>query len=186
VGLGKYTLRIWKTNFSSIPATPRWLMGMSTLFRAHQRLWSIAVAAANRTCICRDFAAESLARQVQAPSRQQFPPFGAKTINQSVYRGLNRWGWSSFCFSALMLLIFQMVYWNQLEGNNIVVSGSDLSGNPRSPTYNAKLGFSNGCYSFLILRFLKLTTVSRITNGHIPFAYFEKCSYGNFFEPIYG
>ena len=95
-----------------------------------------------------------------------------------------------------------MVYWNQLEGNNIVVSGSDLSGNPRFPTYNGKLGFSNGCYFFVILRFLKLTTVFRITNRHIPFswdgepdrnllsshtvAYFKKCSYDNFFEPIYG
>ena len=95
-----------------------------------------------------------------------------------------------------------MVYWNQLEGNNIVVSGSDLSGNPRFPTYNAKLGFLNGCYSFVILRFLKLTTVFRITNRHIPIsrnsepdrdlhsshtvAYFKKCSYDNFFEPIYG
>ncbi|KAF5377935.1 hypothetical protein D9615_006711 [Tricholomella constricta] len=38
----------------------------------------------------------------------------------------------------------QMVYWNQLEGNNIEVSGEDLSGEPRSPAYNAKLGFSNG------------------------------------------
>ncbi|KIJ93961.1 hypothetical protein K443DRAFT_134917 [Laccaria amethystina LaAM-08-1] len=45
----------------------------------------------------------------------------------------------------------QMVYWNQLEGNNIVVSGSDLSGNPRSPTYNAKLGFSNGSQTDIFL-----------------------------------
>jgi hypothetical protein len=42
----------------------------------------------------------------------------------------------------------QMVYWNQLERNNIVVSGSDLAGDPRSPTYNAKLGFMNGLASF--------------------------------------
>lgn len=45
----------------------------------------------------------------------------------------------------------QMVFWNQLEGNNIVVSGSDLSGNPRSPTYNAKLGFANGSQTDIFL-----------------------------------
>ncbi|KAG5646033.1 hypothetical protein DXG03_004635 [Asterophora parasitica] len=38
----------------------------------------------------------------------------------------------------------QMIYWNQLEGNNIEVSGTDLAGDPRSPAYNAKLGFANG------------------------------------------
>lgn len=38
----------------------------------------------------------------------------------------------------------QMVYWNQLEGNNVVVSGFDLSGNPKSPGYNMKMGFENG------------------------------------------
>jgi hypothetical protein len=37
-----------------------------------------------------------------------------------------------------------MVFWNQLEGNNIVVSGLDRSGRARAPTYNFKLGFSNG------------------------------------------
>ncbi|KAG6898397.1 hypothetical protein C0992_004108 [Termitomyces sp. T32_za158] len=38
----------------------------------------------------------------------------------------------------------QMIYWNQAEGNNIEVSGTDLAGDPRSPAYNAKLGFVNG------------------------------------------
>ncbi|KAG6854293.1 hypothetical protein C0991_008542 [Blastosporella zonata] len=38
----------------------------------------------------------------------------------------------------------QMIYWNQAEGNNIVVSGTDLAGEPRSPAYNTKLGFANG------------------------------------------
>ena len=38
----------------------------------------------------------------------------------------------------------QMIYWNQAEGDNIEVSGRDLSGMPRSPAYNAKLGFANG------------------------------------------
>lgn len=43
----------------------------------------------------------------------------------------------------------QLIYWNQLEGNNIEVSGTDLAGDPRSPAYNAKLGFSNGSWFIL-------------------------------------
>ena len=38
----------------------------------------------------------------------------------------------------------QMVSWHQASGNNIVVDGWDLSGRPKSPTYNAKLGFADG------------------------------------------
>ncbi|THU95040.1 hypothetical protein K435DRAFT_667205 [Dendrothele bispora CBS 962.96] len=38
----------------------------------------------------------------------------------------------------------QMVFWNQLEGDNIEVEGNDLSGRPRSPSYNDKLGFKDG------------------------------------------
>jgi len=38
----------------------------------------------------------------------------------------------------------QMIYWNQQEGDNIEVSGMDLSGHPKSPAYNAKCGFSDG------------------------------------------
>ncbi|KAL4066487.1 hypothetical protein V8B97DRAFT_1980295 [Scleroderma yunnanense] len=38
----------------------------------------------------------------------------------------------------------QIMIWNQLEGNNINVTGLDLSGNPKSPTYNAKCGFKDG------------------------------------------
>jgi len=38
----------------------------------------------------------------------------------------------------------QMIYWNQASGNNIEVTGWDLSGNHKSPTYNMKLGFKNG------------------------------------------
>ncbi|KIN97736.1 hypothetical protein M404DRAFT_888845 [Pisolithus tinctorius Marx 270] len=38
----------------------------------------------------------------------------------------------------------QIMIWNQLEGNNIEVSGNDLSGMPKSPAYNAKCGFQNG------------------------------------------
>jgi hypothetical protein len=40
----------------------------------------------------------------------------------------------------------QMIYWNQAEGNNIEVEGKDLSGAPRSPAYNNKLGFKNGTF----------------------------------------
>lgn len=42
------------------------------------------------------------------------------------------------------VFIFQMVYWNQLEGNNVVVSGTDRSGRTRAPAYNGKMGFANG------------------------------------------
>ncbi|KAJ2912036.1 hypothetical protein MD484_g8377, partial [Candolleomyces efflorescens] len=38
----------------------------------------------------------------------------------------------------------QMVYWNQLEGNNIQVDGRDAAGDFKSPGYNMKLGFADG------------------------------------------
>jgi len=38
----------------------------------------------------------------------------------------------------------QMVYWNQNSGNNVVVTGWDQNGDPKSPAYNSKMGFSNG------------------------------------------
>ncbi|KAG6909396.1 hypothetical protein DXG01_000697 [Tephrocybe rancida] len=38
----------------------------------------------------------------------------------------------------------QMIYWHQLDGNNINVSGQDLSGQPKSPAYNQKAGFPDG------------------------------------------
>lgn len=38
----------------------------------------------------------------------------------------------------------QMVYWNQLEGNNIQVDGFDQSGGHKSPGYNGKCGFWDG------------------------------------------
>jgi hypothetical protein len=37
-----------------------------------------------------------------------------------------------------------MVYWHQLEGNNVNVTGFDLAGQPKSPSYNMKMGFSGG------------------------------------------
>jgi hypothetical protein len=38
----------------------------------------------------------------------------------------------------------QMIYWNQLEGNNIQVDGRDAAGDFKSPGYNMKLGFADG------------------------------------------
>ncbi|KAF7368474.1 hypothetical protein MVEN_00170600 [Mycena venus] len=38
----------------------------------------------------------------------------------------------------------QLIYWNQLDGNNIVVEGSDSRGFPKSPAYNSVLGFDEG------------------------------------------
>jgi hypothetical protein len=38
----------------------------------------------------------------------------------------------------------QMILWNQLDGNNVFVSGVDDSGNRKHPGYNEKMGFANG------------------------------------------
>ncbi|KAJ7721746.1 hypothetical protein DFH07DRAFT_1007484 [Mycena maculata] len=38
----------------------------------------------------------------------------------------------------------QMIYWNQLDENNIFVERNDLSGEPKSPAYNSVLGFADG------------------------------------------
>lgn len=38
----------------------------------------------------------------------------------------------------------QMIYWHQNEGNNMEISGLDNSGQPKSPGYNMKVGFSDG------------------------------------------
>lgn len=47
----------------------------------------------------------------------------------------------------------QFIIWNQAEGNNTFVSGLDLSGHPKSPGYNTKMGFADGEFSVLILFF---------------------------------
>ena len=41
----------------------------------------------------------------------------------------------------------QMIFWNQASGNNIAVEGQDLSGRPKSPSYNKKLGFADGKFT---------------------------------------
>ncbi|KAG5338273.1 hypothetical protein C0989_007782 [Termitomyces sp. Mn162] len=63
----------------------------------------------------------------------------------------------------------QMIYWNQLDGNNVHVSGYDFSGNPKSPAYSQKLGFFDGRRSEHKLKRLLLTrcTVSRCSERHL-------------------
>ncbi|KAJ7765721.1 hypothetical protein B0H16DRAFT_1524121 [Mycena metata] len=38
----------------------------------------------------------------------------------------------------------QLIYWNQLDGNNIEVDGMDADNEPKSPAYNDKCGFPDG------------------------------------------
>ncbi|KAE9405803.1 hypothetical protein BT96DRAFT_305390 [Gymnopus androsaceus JB14] len=52
----------------------------------------------------------------------------------------------------------QMLYWHQASGNNIVVDGYDLAGEPKSPGYNAKCGFANGAQNDI---FESTTSVSK-------------------------
>ncbi|KAJ6612269.1 hypothetical protein B0H10DRAFT_2053016 [Mycena sp. CBHHK59/15] len=40
----------------------------------------------------------------------------------------------------------QMIYWNQLDGNNTFVAGNDDRGFPKSPAYNAVLGFTDDIF----------------------------------------
>lgn len=41
----------------------------------------------------------------------------------------------------------QMVFWGQLDGDNISVDGQDAAGEPKSPGYNEKCGFKTGAQS---------------------------------------
>jgi len=52
----------------------------------------------------------------------------------------------------------QMIYWNQLDGNNIEVDGYDLSGGHKSPAYNTKCGFPDGEYKRVFHFFLLHST----------------------------
>jgi len=38
----------------------------------------------------------------------------------------------------------QMVFWNQLDGNNVITEGIQADGNWKSPGYNQKMGFIEG------------------------------------------
>ncbi|KAI6014656.1 hypothetical protein EDC04DRAFT_2953130 [Pisolithus marmoratus] len=57
----------------------------------------------------------------------------------------------------------QIMIWNQMEGNNIQVSGNDLSGMPKSPAYNAKCGFQDGAQNDL---FASSTSSKRMLPRH--------------------
>ena len=37
-----------------------------------------------------------------------------------------------------------MIFWKQLDGNNVVLEGLQKEGNDKSPGYNWKMGFSDG------------------------------------------
>ncbi|KAJ7078020.1 hypothetical protein B0H15DRAFT_1025980 [Mycena belliarum] len=45
----------------------------------------------------------------------------------------------------------QMIFWHQLDGNNIDVSGSDSHGDPKSPAYNSVLGFAEGAQTDIFM-----------------------------------
>lgn len=38
----------------------------------------------------------------------------------------------------------QMIFWNQFDGNNVVLEGTQLNGESKSPNYNSKMGFTDG------------------------------------------
>ncbi len=40
-----------------------------------------------------------------------------------------------------------MIFWQQAEGNNVVVSGNDKYGFPKFPAYNMNMGFLNGTFT---------------------------------------
>ena len=64
----------------------------------------------------------------------------------------------------------QITVWNQQERNNVVVTGFDLSGSNKSPSYNAKMGFYDGefakvfffpSYSFFSFLYMSLMKRNR-------------------------
>lgn len=59
----------------------------------------------------------------------------------------------------------QIMIWNQQAGNNIEVSGNDLSGMPKSPAYNAKCGFQDGAQTDI---FATSTSSKRMVPRHRP------------------
>ncbi|GAW03006.1 hypothetical protein LENED_004693 [Lentinula edodes] len=65
-------------------------------------------------------------------------------------------GNSSACVSGPK----QMLYWNQASGNNIAVSGKDLSGKAKSPAYNAKCGFADGAQNDIFVSSSSKSTLS--------------------------
>ena len=60
----------------------------------------------------------------------------------------------------------QMVYWNQNSGNNVHVTGWDLNGDQKAPSYNSKMGFSDGeSFPFLFFFFLRVRPVDSIKSA---------------------
>lgn len=53
----------------------------------------------------------------------------------------------------------QMIFWHQLDGNNIETEGLDASGQNKSPGYNEKLGFKSGPYFLHSSGFLELANI---------------------------
>lgn len=99
----------------------------------------------SQTCTCKVSGVSLLG----VPERPQLPLpfhlFGARTIRTDVFVEPSRHvPVRPQTPSTLMFYHKQMVYWHQLDGNNVEVSGYDLAGDPKSPSYNRKMGFSNG------------------------------------------
>ena len=61
----------------------------------------------------------------------------------------------------------QMIFWNQLDGNNVVTTGYQLEGNEKSPAYNMKLGFRDGKSCVSMVRNHRLNTIFRLSLIHI-------------------
>jgi hypothetical protein len=45
-----------------------------------------------------------------------------------------------------------MIVYNQLEGNNIVLEGNQKDGQPKSPGYNQKTGFTDGAQNNIFVQ----------------------------------
>ncbi|KAF9046145.1 hypothetical protein BJ165DRAFT_1132791 [Panaeolus papilionaceus] len=45
----------------------------------------------------------------------------------------------------------QMIFWHQLDGNNVFVDGFDKYRRPKSPGYNSRMGFENGAQTDIFI-----------------------------------
>lgn len=45
----------------------------------------------------------------------------------------------------------QMIFWNQLDGNNVITEGLQLDGDWKSPGYNQKMGYREGAQTDIFL-----------------------------------
>lgn len=86
----------------------------------------------------------------------------------------------------------QLIFWHQAEGDNIVVTGNDLLGEPKSPGYNAKCGWANGSYFSWACFPYPLKTFychSRCTEWYFPdiferYAFYRKKGQVPWFPPL--